>query len=65
MQCIGDVGQRIVDIGVEKMRKLGVIEIEQFPGFPSVDKFPYESYVKIRRNSKRCIIRSINVLFSK
>jgi hypothetical protein len=27
-------------------------------GFPSVDKFPYESYVKLRRHSKRCIVRS-------
>jgi hypothetical protein len=23
-----------------------VIENTQYPGFPSVDKFPYESYVK-------------------
>ncbi len=37
-----------------------MIEITQHPGTPSVDKFPYESYVKLSRHSKRCILFNFN-----
>jgi hypothetical protein len=57
-------GQGIADIGnwYSKYAKKGVNEITQFPGSPSVDKFPYENYVKLRRHSKRCIFCSFYFL---
>jgi hypothetical protein len=49
--CFSDVGQSNADIGVEKTRKVVRSKLHKLR-FPSVDKFPCESYVKVRRHSK-------------